>query len=784
MNPPKPLPAQELRLSCDLAQFEFETTAELEPLGHAIGQERAVEAIEFAIAMKRPGYNVFALGPTGTGKHYVVRQLLSQIAAEAPAPPDWVYVNDFANPHRPRPLRLPSGQGRALLDAVESAMSHAWAALASAFESDDYASRRRVISELLEERQKEAIGALQEEAAEDGVAILRSAGGLALAPLDEEGELLDKEEFDQLPEEQRTDYEEAMEAVREKLAAALGQEPIWEREQRDKLRELDEETAAYAVGDIFDEAMGDWPEDVTSWLGELKADLVRHGHQFLDRREEEAKARAAGLPRVGGVSARYAVNLLVDNEGAEGAPVVYEDFPSVSNLLGGVEHLNIMGSPVTDVTLVRAGALHRALGGYLILDARKLLDQPHAWEQLKRALRSGVVRTASLRRLLHEDGAVSLEPHAIPLDLKVVLVGERQLYYTINELDPDFTQLFKIAADFDETLPRTPENVALYARLMGTLGQKNELRPLTTGSVGRIVERAARRSGNREELTMHIASTFDLLREADYLAGKVGAERVEVGHVDAALASLRKRHGRIRERSEQSVTRGEILVSTGGAAVGQVNGLSVIAFGPVEFGRPSRITATWRVGQGEIVDIEREVHLGGALHSKGVLILTGYLGERYGQARPLALNASIVMEQNYGGVDGDSASMAELCALLSALSGIPIRQGVAITGSVNQHGEAQAIGGVNTKVEGFFDLCAVRGLDGTQGCIIPEANRSGLMLRPDVVAACAEGRFSVWSVSHVDQAIAVLTGHPAPAVHAGVDTTLEAAAKSAKRWRG
>jgi predicted ATP-dependent protease len=782
MTQTKPLAADQLRLCCDPAQFAFGTTEELEPLGHAIGQDRAVSALAFALAMERPGYNVFAQGPTGMGKHYVVQQFLERVAADRPVPPDWLYVNDFQNPHRPRALQVPAGQGRAFRDAVDTAMQDVWSALSNAFSGDDYGSKRRVVGELLEERQKAAIGALQEEAAESGVAILRSAGGLALAPLRDE-ELLDKAEFDALPQKDRAEYDLAMEAVHEKLGAALAQEPVWEREQREQLKQLDLDTADFAVGDILAELSNGWPPAVNEWVAELRADLIGHGNHFLEAREEEAKARAAGLPRVGGVGARYAVNLLVDNAQTQGAPVVYEDFPSVGNLLGGVEHLTIMGAPLTDVTLVRGGALHRALGGFLVVDVRKLLDQPYAWEQLKRALRSGVVRAASLRRLLNEDGAVTLEPHSIPLDVKVVLVGERSIYYALNEQDPDFPQLFKIAADFDEALPRNEENVALYARLVGTLARKNELRPLSGPAVGRIVEHAARLSGHREELTMHIASTSDLLREADHHAGAREAQTTEAGDVDAALTSLYNRHDRIRERSELSVSRGEILLSTSGAAVGQVNGLSVISFGPVEFGRPARITAAWRVGTGEVVDIEREVHLGGALHSKGVLILTGYLGERYGQSRPLALTASIVMEQNYGGVDGDSASVAELCALLSALAGIPIRQGVAVTGSVNQHGEVQAIGGVNTKIEGFFDLCARRGLDGTQGCVIPHANRTGLMLRPDVVEACAAGEFSVWAVRTVDEAVSVLTGHHAAAVHAGVETTLEAAAQTAKRWR-
>jgi lon-related putative ATP-dependent protease len=778
----KKLNGAQLRLCCDTSQFDFETTAGIESLGQAIGQARASEAMGFAIAMKRPGYNLFALGPTGMGKHYVVRQFLEKASTDGSVPPDWCYVNDFANPHRPIPLQLPAGTGVKLRDAVESTMRDVWAVLASAYGSDDYGSRRRVIEELIEERQNEVIADLQEDAEVMGVNIMRSAGGLALVPV-KDGVVLEKEGFDALPDDEREAADEALEIVRDRLSKALAQEPVWEREQRELLRELDEETARWALGDLFSDLGKDWPDEVVGWLDGLEADIVRGGQVLLEAREDERENRVAGLPRVAGLSSRYAVNVIVDNSGTEGAPVIYEDHPSVANLLGRVEHLNVMGASVTDVTFIRSGALHRALGGYLVLDARKLMAEPHAWEQLKRALRSRLIRVGSIRRLVSDDGAVSLEPEPIALDVKVVLVGERHLYYALNATDPDFPQLFKVAADFDEALPRTPENVALYAQLVGTLAAKSELRPLTAGAVGLIVERAARRSGYRNELTMHIASTFDLLREADYCAGLRGAKLVESEDVDAALGALLHRHRRIQERSAGAIARGEILVSTSGSTVGQINGLSILSFGPVEFGKPARITATWRIGPGEVVDIEREVYLGGNLHSKGVLILSGYLGARYGQTRPLALTASIVMEQSYGEVDGDSASLAELCALLSALSDIPIKQSIAVTGSVNQRGDVQAIGGVNIKIEGFFDLCASRGFEGQPGCVIPAANRDSLMLRRDVVEACQAGRFSVWAVATVDEALKILLGRTAKTVHAAVGATLEEAARCAQRYR-
>jgi lon-related putative ATP-dependent protease len=458
---------------------------------------------------------------------------------------------------------------------------------------------------------------------------------------------------------------------------------------------------------------------------------------------------------------RYKVNVIVDHSESEGAPVIYEEHPTYNNLIGRIEHIAQMGALVTDFNLIRPGALHDANGGYLLIDARELLLQPYAWEGLKRVLRAQEVRTESLSQALSLVSTVSLEPDPIPLSVKVVLIGERLLYYLLNQYDPDFSELFKVEADFSDEMPRTGDNDQLYAQLIATIGRREDLRPFDRDAVARIIERSSRIAGDNRKLSTHLLSIADLLEEADYWAGDEDREVVTAENVQKAINKQIERADRLRERTQEQIERGMILIDTTGEKIGQVNGLSVIALGNYAFGRPNRITARTRLGKGNVVDIEREVELGGPIHSKGVLILSGFLSARYAAEYPLSLSASLVFEQSYAGVEGDSASLGELCTLLSALADIPIKQSLAVTGSVNQHGEVQPIGGANEKIEGFFDACRAKGLTGTQGVLIPEANVEHLMLRSDVVEAANEGQFHVYPVATVDEAIELLTSVPA-----------------------
>jgi len=529
---------------------------------------------------------------------------------------------------------------------------------------------------------------------------------------------------------------------------------------------LNRELTAAAVAHLFTALAERYEglEPVLDHFRRVEADVVEHYQAFTPDHDQKPNPFSLPLPQAEGPpwQQRYRVNLLLGHDRDGGAPLVYEDLPSYNNLVGRVEHRANLGALETDFTMIRPGALHRANGGYLVIDAMKLLVQPFAWDALKRALQAGEVRIESLGQITSLVSTLSLQPEPIPLSLKVVLIGERDIYYLLSWLDPEFATLFKVAVDFEDRIERSDNGAGLYARLIASVTRQDGLRAFDRAAVARIVEYGARLAEDNERLSGHVRSITDLAREADYWAGEAGRARVAGDDVQRAIDAQTGRADRIRRRIQEEIRRGTILIDTDGAHVGQVNGLAVVGLGGgYSFGHPSRITARTWLGKGEVIDIEREVKLGGPLHSKGVLILSGFLAGRYAPDHPLSLSASLVFEQNYGGVEGDSASSAELYALVSSLAGVAIRQSFAVTGSVNQHGEVQAIGGVNEKIEGFFDVCGARGLTGDQGVLIPAANVKHLMLRRDVVEAVGQGRFSVHAVSTIDEGIAILTGTPA-----------------------
>ena len=764
MTTVEPLAAQQLRRTCDPSQFDFETTAELENLSEIVGQKRAVDAILFGIRIQREGYNLFALGPSGTGKRTIIGQFLDQQAATEPIPPDWCYVNNFKQPHKPRALQLPPGQGVVLHKDMEQLIEELRTAVPAAFESEDYRTRKQEAEEEFKEQQEKAFNAVQKQAQEHNIALIRTPAGLAFAPL-QESEVINPDEFQKLPEEKRKQFEEDISTLQEQLQETLHQVRQWEREAREKVKKLDRQVAMFAVGHLIDELHEKYAElpDVADYLDAVRQDVVENADKFRSH-EEAPKATGILLPRsLTGppLFRRYQINVLVDHGQSEGAPVIYEEHPTYNNLVGRIEHQAQMGALVTDFNLIKPGALHRANGGYLILDARELLLQPYAWDGLKRSIRSREVRIESLAQVLSMISTLSLEPEPIPLDVKVILIGERMLYYLLYQHDPDFGELFKVEADFNEEMARTLENNLLYARTIGTMARREELSPFDRGAVARVIEHSARMAGDAEKLSAHLLSVADLLREADYWAGVAGNGVVTAADVQRAIDTQIHRADRLQERVQEQIQLGTIMIDTTGECVGQVNGLSVITLGNFAFGQPSRITARIRLGKGEVIDIEREVELGGPIHSKGVLILSSFLGARYAAEHPLSLSASLVFEQSYGGVEGDSASLAELCALLSALAQVPIKQSWALTGSVNQRGQVQPIGGVNEKIEGFFDVCKARGLTGEHGVLIPASNVRHLMLRSDVAEAAEAGQFHVYPVQTVDQAMELLTGIPA-----------------------
>ena len=613
---------------------------------------------------------------------------------------------------------------------------------------------------------------LGKAASDDGVVLLRTPHGFVFAPVSGE-EAMSHEEFDKLPEEERARIGKLIEDHSERLKQLMLQLPRWRRDTQTQIKDASREFLSLAVGHLIDELRDNYSDlpEVLAFLDDVTNDVIEEGEQL--REQPKSDGEASGSVISGSLSTlRYQVNLLVDNAGVSVAPVVYEDNPIYPNLVGRVDHVAQMGTLLTNFTLIKPGALHRANGGYIVLDALKLLMQPYAWEGLKRSLQANQVRIESLGQAWGLVSTISLEPEPMPLKVKVVLIGERRIYYLLKALDPDFAELFKIPADFENELPRDEDTSRLYAEYLATLIRGAGLRPFHREAVARIVEHASRLCEDAERLTAKRRQMMDLLQEADHWAGKAGRNTVQRGDVETALAARIRRVDRIRCKYQEEILRDTLLISVTDSRVGQVNGLAVLSLDDFMFAHPVRITATARVGEGDVIDVEREAELGGPIHSKGVMILSSFIGARYSRTVPLSLAASLVFEQSYGPVEGDSASMAELCALLSVLADAPIRQSLAITGSVNQFGDMQAIGAVNEKIEGFFDICQARGLTGEQGVLIPASNVKHLMLRQEVVSACAAGKFFVYAAHNVDEAIELLTGIPVETINTKVPAQL------------
>jgi lon-related putative ATP-dependent protease len=757
MNPILPLSPDQLYRPCDTDRFTFTTTDDLEDVAEGIGQMRAIDAAHFGIGMRHAGYNLYVMGRPGSGKRTLIQQLLDQRVLQEAKPADWCYVHNFTQPHKPRAIQLPAGMGTRFHADMQRLVEELQATIPAVFEGDEYRSRLSQIDEEYGERQTSAFGEVGDEANKHGVVLLRTPNGFSFAPAKGD-EVMNPDDYDKLPQEEKTRIENEIDSLQEQLEKVIRQVQQWRRERIERVRKLNEEVVLFAVGHLMDDLRRDYADfpEVCSYLNEVQQNVVESVNEFRHPKEGMSglAALTAELPNF----SRFRVNLLVGRDGTEGAPVVYEEHPTYQNLIGRVEHIAQLGALVTNFLLIKPGALHMANGGYLLLDAIKLLTQPFSWEGLKRALATHEIRIESLGQMYSLVSTVSLEPEPIPLDTKVVLLGNRMLYYLLAQYDPDFGELFKVTADFEDEIERSADNDLLYARLVGTLVRRDKLRPFDRGAVARVIEHSARRAEDAERLSTHVESLADLVREADFWATQDKREVVAREDVERAIEAQIKRSDRLRVRSHEAILRGILHIDTESEQVGQVNALSVFQLGDFSFAQPSRITANTRLGEGELIDIQREVKLGGSIHSKGVLILSSLLAARYAAEQPLSLSASLVFEQTYGQVEGDSASVAELCALLSSLANAPIRQSLAVTGSVDQFGRVQAIGAVNEKIEGFFDICNMRGLSSKQGVLIPASNVMHLMLRRDVVEAAAAGRFHIYPVETVDQALELLTG--------------------------
>lgn len=750
-----------LNRRCHPEEFAFRTTAELTAPQPGFGQSRALAALELGVSIGAAHHNVFVMGQPGSGRHSAVQRYLEDVAASRPPPADWCYLNRFDDPQRPKALRLPSGRATHLKSDMRELVRELQASLPGVLESEAHRQRRAAIEREFDQLQQRSLEALQKDVESRGLALIPTTDGAGLAPM-RRGEVLGREAFERLSKAEQNRIRTDMESVGEQLREHLRNIPRWHRDRHRKLRELDRGATAATVRVHIEELSTrytDCPE-VLRHLESVRDDLIENAGGTL--REEPPVPALAGLepsetrPRL----SRYDVNVLVDGRESHGAPIVYEGNPTYQNLIGEIDNVAQFGVLKTDFMLVRPGALHRANGGFLMLDAERLLAQPFSWDALKQALFEHSVRIEPLGQRLSLISTVALEPERIPLSVRVVLIGTRRIYELLCAYDPEFAALFKIVADFDDALERSPQTTERYAHVAAHCARREKLLPLEAAAVARLVEHGSRLAGDSRKLSAHLRSIEDTVREANQFAVAAGREAIGAEDIARGVAERQARLARVHEEILEAIRRDTLLIETGGEAIGQINGLSVIELGDALFGQPMRITAAVRLGEGEVLDIEREVKLGGAIHSKGVLILSALIGARFAAQRPLSLHASLVFEQSYGGVEGDSASLAEACALISAIAAVPLSQSFAVTGSINQHGIVQVIGGVNEKIEGFFAACRQRGLTGAQGVIMPAGNIEHLMLNDDVIEAVANGTFHIHAVTTLDEAIALLTGLP------------------------
>ena len=761
------LKSQQLYTICDPQKFDFTTTAELGERMSALGQDRAISAVELGINIKSKGYNLFCLGPEGTGKTSLVKRILEEEAKKRPTPKDWAYIYNFEEPYKPHCISFPAGQGCEFAKDIDKLIEDFSVAIPSILESEEYKAGVNIINEKFKHKKDEYMQILQKKAKGKNVSIMHMQAGMVVAPM-KNGEILSPESFDKLPDEEKKALINDLNQMQEEIEKVAKDLPEWEDKQRSEYNLLREKFIKLAVKKPIDDLKQKYKghREIVDFLKNIQNHIITNIEDFLPddnsgTKAGEEDALAALLAKMNRQEedkfAKFKVNVIVKNEPDSGAPIVHLYHPTQGNLVGRVERIQQYGALLTDFTLIKAGALHCANGGFLLIDARKLLLQPYAWDSLKRSLASKSIKIESPGEETSFT-TISLDPEPIPLDVKIILTGDEELYELLTERDPDFSDYFKVEADFGTLMDRNDDNEIEYAKLIGSLSNKKKLRNLNKQAVARIIEHSSRLAEDSKKLTAHIASIGDLLREADYWARESNSKQIGKKHVEKAIAEQVYRNDRIKQAMLEQIDDGTILLDIKGSKVGQINGLVVYNFSRFSFGKPARITVQARIGSGEVINIERETNMSGPIHTKGVLILQSLIANRFAKDSPLSLSASIVFEQSYGGVDGDSASSTEYYCLLSAITGIPIKQNIAVTGSINQFGDIQPIGGVNEKIEGFFDVCVHKGLTGDQGVIIPRANVTNLMLREDVINAVNEGKFHIYAIDTVDDGIEILTG--------------------------
>jgi lon-related putative ATP-dependent protease len=785
----RPLPVAKLRRVCQPRTLKFKTTAQLPVIDEIIGQPRAVRAIDFGIDVRGPGFNIFVMGPGGTGRMTTVERFLGAHATTETTPADWVYVHNFKEPLRPRAMSLPAGRARQFRQDMLALIAFIKTDLPPAFEADEYQRASSQITRELDEMRATAFGQMDAQAREHGFTLARSDQALFLAPLNSANEPATPEQIAAFTDEQRAALEKAQPDLDDRFNAMMRAVRAEEQRAREQLRELDRQTAARTIAPRLNTLIEQYRavcDEAVVYLDEVRADVIDHVNVLRDGESDSdpEKSAAPAPDRFSG----YQVNVLIDQSQTTGAPLIVETNPTFMNLMGRIERDVQLGDNVLDFTMLRAGALHRANGGYLVLRAPDVLKDPNVWEALKRALNTRQIVIEDPGTQLQMFSTRTLESEPIPLNVKVILLGTPWLYYELYERDEDFRRLFKVKADFATDMERTPDNERSYALFVRARCAEHNLPPFEADAVAAIIEHGSRLAEDQQKLSTRFGEVTDLIIEAAHWTRKNNRAAVTAEDVRQALREWRYRSNLIEQQTHETIIDGTIKVQVTGEVIGQINGLSVIDYGDYEFGQPTRISARTYVGRSGVLVIEREVHLSGRLHNKGVLILEGYLGGQYAVKEPLTLAASLSFEQSYSEIEGDSASSTELYVLLSALADLPIKQGIAVTGSVDQQGRVQPIGGASAKIEGFFDVCAARGLTGQQGVMIPASNVRHLMLREDVLAACQRGQFHIWAVNTIDEGLEVLTGvkagkrskagnFPKDSVHARVEAKMKATAE-------
>jgi len=754
------LTAERIRKECDANFMRCETTEKLLPLKEIVGQERAVRALKFGLGIRDRGFNIYVAGFPGTGRKTAVKNFVGEIALTEPVPPDWCYVNNFSNQYEPKAIKLSSGKGKIFKKEVKDLVDNLRTALPKAFESEDYNIKRETTIRALENQRKELMGQLNTKAQQEGFVIQSTPIGLLLIPVIK-GKPVSEEEMVALPQKTKDEIQEKRERLESDLRNTMRQFFDMEQKIREELKKLNRDVALYATGNLIDNLMEKYKEtpDVTTYLKEVQSDILDNLPQFIGRGEAQQQLPFPWMKEA--PFKKYEVNVVVDNSDVKGAPVIIESNPTYQNLIGRTEKEAQFGALITDFTMIRGGALHKANGGYLIVPVEDLLLNPFSYDALKRSLRDGHIFVEEPEERYGFLSIKSLKPQPIPLNAKVILIGDPYLYQQLFVLDKQFSELFKVKAEFDTKMARTEENMQNYAGFVCQLCQKENLKHLDGSGLAKLIEYSSRLADDQQKLSTRFAEVADVVREANYYAMQEKSTLITGNHVKKAIEEKVYRSKLIQEKIQEMIKRGVLLIDTDTEKVGQVNGLSVMGLGDFAFGNPSRVTASIGLGKEGVVDIEREAKMGGPIHTKGVLILSGYLNEKYAQDKPLSLSARLVFEQSYEGVEGDSASSTELYAITSALSGLPIKQNLAVTGSVNQKGEVQAIGGVNEKIEGFFEVCKAEGFTGQHGVMIPESNVQNLMLKEEIVEAVKAGQFHIYSVKTIDEGIEVLTGSEA-----------------------